>query len=69
MQQKYRYKFERIGESWLLGVATTKAQAEYRRIVHQHAREGWRLVQIFAPSFGNFGAAKYIELIFEQELE
>ncbi len=69
MKQKYRYKFERIGESWIFGVATAKAEAEYRRVVHEHARDGWRLVQVFAPSFGAFGAAKYIELIFEKELE
>ncbi len=69
MKQKYRYKFERIGESWFFGIATAKAQAEYRRVVKEHARDGWRLVQVFTPSSGTFGATKYIELIFEKELE
>jgi hypothetical protein len=35
--------------------------------VHQHARDGWRLVQVFAPGVAAFGAAKYYELIFERE--
>ena len=35
--------------------------------MHQHARDGWRLVQIFAPGVAAFGAAKYYELIFERE--
>ena len=36
-------------------------------IDHEHARDGWRLVQIFAPGVAAFGAAKYYELIFERE--
>jgi hypothetical protein len=39
----------------------------YEDIVHEHARDGWRLVQIFAPGVAAFGAAKYYELIFERE--
>jgi hypothetical protein len=35
--------------------------------VHEHTRDGWRLVQIFAPGVAAFGAAKYYELIFERE--
>jgi Domain of unknown function (DUF4177) len=35
--------------------------------VHEHAQDGWRLVQIFAPGVAAFGAAKYYELIFERE--
>ena len=35
--------------------------------MHEHARDGWRLVQIFAPGVAAFGAAKYYELIFERE--
>ncbi len=69
MKQKYEYRFERVDEGWMLGVGSVKGQAEYRRVVRKHARDGWRLVQVFAPSFGSFGAAKYIELIFERELE
>ena len=33
-----------------------------------HERDGWRLVQIFAPSTGVYGAAKYFEIILEREI-
>jgi hypothetical protein len=39
----------------------------YEEVVHEQARDGWRLVQIFAPGVAAFGAAKYYELIFEHE--
>lgn len=67
----YEYKFVRLGEgrsSAVLGVADQARKAEaYQTAVHDHAREGWRLVQIFAPGIAAFGAAKYYELIFERE--
>ncbi|HET6877290.1 MAG TPA: DUF4177 domain-containing protein [Jatrophihabitans sp.] len=65
----YEYKFVRLGEyrwSALFGVQD-KARKAYQDAVSQHAREGWRLVQIFAPGTAAFGAAKYFELIFERE--
>ena len=66
MKPKYEYQFVRIGEGWTC--ARQEAEASYQEQVHQHAKEGWRLVQIFAPGSGAFGAAKYYELIFEREL-
>jgi Domain of unknown function (DUF4177) len=62
--QNYEYKFVRIGEGWL--AATREARTQYQDIIHEHAREGWRLVQIFAPGIGGYGAAKYFEMIFER---
>ena len=67
MEQKYEYKFLRIGEGWL-GVKK-EGMNGYQDVVHQHADEGWRLVQVFAPSFGAYGTSKYVEMIFERELE
>ena len=64
----YEYKFVRLGEyrgSAFFGAAD-KARKTYQDHVHEHAREGWRLVQIFAPGVAAFGAAKYYELIFER---
>jgi hypothetical protein len=64
------YEFVRLGESRssaLFG-PQGKARREYEAVVHGHARNGWRLVQIFAPGVAAFGAAKYYELIFEREL-
>jgi hypothetical protein len=61
---RYEYKFVRLGEGWM--AARRSAKRGYIDVVHQHAREGWRLVQIFAPGIGGYGAAKYFELIFEK---
>lgn len=68
MSTAYEYKFVRIGDyggSAVFGVRDRDRNA-YEGIVHQHAADGWRLVQIFAPGVAAFGAAKYYELIFER---
>jgi Domain of unknown function (DUF4177) len=69
MGRTYEYKFVRVGEyagSAVFGVRDKDRNA-YESIVHEHARDGWRLVQIFAPGVAAFGAAKYYELILERE--
>jgi Domain of unknown function (DUF4177) len=69
MARSFEYKFVRLGESSgsaFFGVHD-KARNAYEAVVHEHARDGWRLVQIFAPGVAAFGAAKYYELIFERE--
>jgi hypothetical protein len=43
-----------------------KPEEEYQQTVHDHAREGWRLVQIFAPGTGAYGSASYYELVLER---
>lgn len=65
MTARYEYKFVRLGE----GILGTRKEAKktYQDVIHQHAREGWRLVQIFAPSLGAYGLAKYFELVFEKQ--
>ena len=40
---------------------------DYHKLVEDHAKLGWRLVQIFAPGTGAYGVARYFELIFERE--
>ena len=66
----YEYKFVRLGESRasaIFGVADKARKAEvYKDIVHEHARDGWRLVQIFAPGVAAFGASRFYGLIFER---
>ena len=60
----FEYKFVRLGEGRL---SVRKAAREtYQDVVHQHARDGWRLVQIFAPTL-NFATAAFYELVFERE--
>ena len=66
MAAKYEYKFVRIGEGWL--AAHKSARTDYHAAIESHAADGWRLVQVFAPSFGAYGASKYVELILEREL-
>ena len=65
--QRYEYKFGRLGEGWL--VAGKDARLSYRETVHRYAADGWRLVQVFAPGVGAYGASKYYELIFERPKE
>lgn len=67
MNQKYEYKFVRMGEG-IFGVRRA-AREQYQQIVHEHAQQGWRLVQVFAPGLGGYGSAKYFELILERELQ
>ncbi len=64
--RKYEYKFVRLGEGWL--AVKSDAKHEYQELIESHARNGWRLVQIFAPGTGAYGAAKYYELILEREI-
>jgi len=66
VNQKYEYKFVRLGEG-LLSVRRS-GREQYQQVVTEHAQQGWRLVQVFAPGIGGYGAAKYYELIFEREL-
>ena len=68
--ERYEYTFVRVGEyrgSALFGVRDSEREA-YRDVVQEHARQGWRLVQIFAPGTAAFGASRYFELIFERPL-
>jgi hypothetical protein len=65
-RERFEYKFVRVGEGWM--GAKKAAEREYQQIIQQQAREGWRLVQIFAPGTGAYGAAKYYEIILEKEV-
>ena len=67
MAAGYEYEFVRLGEGWMS--AKKEASEGYQQAVHDHAREGWRLVEVFAPSMGAYGMSKYYELIFEREVE
>ncbi len=66
MTREVEYKFVRLGEGWL-GVKSD-AKRRYQEAIEEHARLGWRLVQIFAPGVGAYGMAKYFELIFERDV-
>jgi len=58
----YEYKFVRSNLGWL----SHEPKKDYRQVVHEHAKEGWKLFQILTPGTGGFGQAEYFELIFER---
>ena len=64
MTQRFEYRFVRIRlrSGWWSG----EIRSDYQVIVDQHAEEGWRLVQVFAPAVAGYGAARYADLIFER---
>jgi len=64
----YEYKFVRIDVG---GTFTRKPTADHHLLIKQYAKDGWRLVQIFAPavSASAGGVPDYFELIFEKETE
>lgn len=66
MNQKYEYKFVRLGEGWI--GARREAENDYQAQIRQHAEDGWRLVQVFAPPTGAYGVARYYEIILEREV-
>lgn len=62
------YKFLRIEVPFgFLGVSQ-KPSEDHREIIRQHAAEGWRFVQIFAPGTMGSGSVAYFELIFEKSI-
>lgn len=44
-------------------------KVDYQAIIKEHAKDGWRLVQIFTPPSGMNESLNYIELILEKEIE
>lgn len=60
----HEYKFVKVE----LSTWNSKPKEDYQDIIHKHASEGWRFVQIFAPSTKGYGSAAYFELIFEKPL-
>jgi hypothetical protein len=59
----YEYRFVRPKLSFF-----QKEPKGYHEIIEEHGKEGWRLVQVFAPGTGPSGLASYFELIFERPL-
>jgi hypothetical protein len=64
VQHNYEYKFVRLGEGIM--AARKEAKLTYQDVIQRHARDGWRLVQVFAPGVGGYGSAKYYEIILER---
>lgn len=62
----YEYRFEKVDLK--SGFIAKKPNQDYHEIIEKYAREGWRLVQIFAPAISGYGAASHYEIIFEREI-
>ena len=58
----YEYTFEKVE----LKFFSTQPKRDYHEIIERYARDGWRLVQIFAPVTMSSGAPNSFELIFER---
>ena len=65
MEQKYEYKFVRLGEGFIW--VRSEAQRTYQNVIDEYSKNGWRLVQIFSPSLSFYGITRFYELIFERE--
>jgi len=64
---QYQYKFVRLRRGYFGGGG--EAEGDYRRVIQEHARDGWRLVQLFAPAVSGSGKAQFYEVILEREVE
>jgi len=64
--QRYEYRFVKV--ELKLGWSTDEPRQDYHRIIEDHAREGWRLVEIFAPATTGTGWSSYFEVILERPL-
>ena len=64
MSDTYEYEIIRIEKK---GVLNPKLEEDYREIIKNKAREGWRLVQIFSPPLEGYGTIKFVDIIFERK--
>ncbi len=64
----YEYEFVKIYIRYRAFAMTQKLPEDYHEVIEKHAKEGWRLVQIFAPPIKGYGIADYFEMIFEKEI-
>jgi hypothetical protein len=59
----YEYKYEQCSMG---GIFTTD---NHQEIINEHAKQGWRLIQIVPLYYTLEGRAKDFEIIFERKLE
>lgn len=59
------YKFEKVKVKGMPGIY--QKVADYKEVIHERAKEGWELVQIFTPPTSLYGAAGFIEIIFSRD--
>ncbi|MBR3503660.1 MAG: DUF4177 domain-containing protein [Clostridia bacterium] len=62
-----KYEYERIHVEIKAGFLENKLKDDYFEIIQREAALGWRLVDIFSPGVGCYGASSWVDLIFERE--
>ncbi len=60
-----QYKFIRIDINFWTG----RPDLDYRQVIRDHAEQGWRFVQIFAPMKSGQMSHRYYEIILEKPVE
>jgi hypothetical protein len=61
----YEHKFVKVD----LSSFKRTPKEDYHSIVYEHEKEGWELVQIFAPGIQQYGMPSFFELIFKRKTE
>jgi Domain of unknown function (DUF4177) len=61
----YEHKFVKIN----LSSFKLNPEEDYHEVIIEHEREGWELVQIFAPGLKGYGTPSFFELIFKRKKE
>ncbi|MFC1754358.1 DUF4177 domain-containing protein [Thermoproteota archaeon] len=64
--EKYEYDIVRVNKK---GVLNVKFEEDYREIIKEKAKHGWRFVQAFSPPIEGYGVAKFVDIIFEKKSE
>ena len=64
----YEYKYVKVDLEGFM-FSSKKPRVDHHRIIEEHAKDGWRLVQIFAPAVSVLGGGvpDYFEIILERE--
>ena len=63
----YEYKFVKVALK--TGFINMKPKTDYHKIINEHVKDGWRLVQIFAPEISAHGNSSFFEIILEKPVD
>ncbi|GLB59107.1 DUF4177 domain-containing protein [Cytobacillus sp. NCCP-133] len=61
----YEHKFVKVE----LSSFKLKPTEDYHEIVREHEKDGWELVQTFAPGIRGYGTPAFYEQIFKQKVD
>ena len=61
----YQYKSVKLA---IKGFVVSELK-NHNEIIDEHAKEGWRLVQILPVKYGSNGVPMEVEIIFEREID